>query len=74
MLNYLNQIRGKKEENKIVTEIDEKIVEKFKEGNTIASISKELKIDRRKTSNILNLFNIPKLTSLILLAVAIKLT
>jgi hypothetical protein len=36
-----------------VTEIEEKIVEKFKEGNTIASISKELKIDRHKTSDIL---------------------
>ena len=30
MLNYLDQIRGKKEENKIVTEIEEKIVENLK--------------------------------------------
>ena len=36
-----------------MTEIEEKIVENFKEGNTIASISKELKIDRHKISDIL---------------------
>ncbi len=36
-----------------MSKIEETIVEKFKEGNTIASISKELKIDRHKVSDIL---------------------